>query len=159
MTTYRLTYGVSDGPAITQTLMDVELEREDGWLVIFRGTRAFLRLPEELIQAGKRYRSQPRLAPPDGAHEQPVDALRNDRAWPSASPRRSDQGPGEPSVRPRRVAQPTAIAGCVEAAAQHHSLRRFRVDGELRELTRASCPAGGVLAIRGCQQQLAADDL
>ena len=51
MTTYRLTYGDDDGTAITQTLRGVELEREDGWLVIFRGTRAFLRLREDHIQA------------------------------------------------------------------------------------------------------------
>ena len=51
MTTYRLTYGDNDGTAITQTLSDVELEREDGWLVIFRGTRPFVRLREEHIQA------------------------------------------------------------------------------------------------------------
>lgn len=51
MTTYRLTYGDNDGSAITQTLRNVELEREDGWLVIFRGTRAFVRLREEHVQA------------------------------------------------------------------------------------------------------------
>ena len=78
MTTYRLTYGASDGPAITQTLMDVELEREDGWLVIFRGTRAFLRLPEELIQAVEE------VSEPAQARELQT-ALMNSRLTPSGT--------------------------------------------------------------------------
>ena len=50
MPTYRMVYG--DGEQVVQeTLADVELEREDGWTVVFRGDEAILRLQDQHIQS------------------------------------------------------------------------------------------------------------
>jgi hypothetical protein len=50
MPTYRVVYG-DDEQVIRETFTDVEVEREDGWVVLFRGTDAILRAREEHIQA------------------------------------------------------------------------------------------------------------
>jgi hypothetical protein len=50
MTNYRIVYG-DDEQVVRETFNDVELEREDGWLVIFRGNDAILRAREEHIQS------------------------------------------------------------------------------------------------------------
>ncbi|MDQ1618650.1 MAG: hypothetical protein QOE19_1219 [Actinomycetota bacterium] len=50
MANYRIVYG--DGEQVVrETFNDVELQREDGWLVIFRGKDAILRAREEHIQS------------------------------------------------------------------------------------------------------------
>jgi hypothetical protein len=50
MPTYRVVYG-DDEQVIRETFADVELEREDGWVVLFRGTEAILRAREEHVQS------------------------------------------------------------------------------------------------------------
>jgi hypothetical protein len=50
MTNYRIVYG-DDEQVVRETFNDVELQREDGWLVIFRGKDAILRAREEHIQS------------------------------------------------------------------------------------------------------------
>ena len=46
MAIYRLKYGEPGENVVTETLKDVEVEREDGWVVIFRGREAILRVLE-----------------------------------------------------------------------------------------------------------------
>jgi hypothetical protein len=46
MPTYRLVYGDDDN-RVTEEFRNVELEREDGWIVFFRGDDAILRVQEE----------------------------------------------------------------------------------------------------------------
>ena len=50
MASYRIVYG-DDEQVVRETFTDVELQREDGWLVIFRGKDAILRAREEHIQS------------------------------------------------------------------------------------------------------------
>ena len=50
MANYRIVYG-DDEQVVRETYHDVEVEREDGWLVIFRGTDAILRAREEHVQS------------------------------------------------------------------------------------------------------------
>ena len=50
MANYRIVYG-DDEQVVRETYNDVELELEDGWLVIFRGKDAILRAREEHIQS------------------------------------------------------------------------------------------------------------
>ena len=50
MANYRIVYG-DDEQVVRETYRDVELQREDGWLVIFRGKDAILRAREEHIQS------------------------------------------------------------------------------------------------------------
>ena len=50
MPNYRIVYG-DDEQVVRETFNDVELQREDGWLVIFRGKVAILRAREEHIQS------------------------------------------------------------------------------------------------------------
>jgi hypothetical protein len=50
MPNYRIVYG-DDGQVVRETLDDVVLEREDGWVVLFRGSDAILRLREEHVQS------------------------------------------------------------------------------------------------------------
>jgi hypothetical protein len=50
MADYRIVYG-NDEQVVRETFNDVELEREDGWLVIFRGKEAILRAREEHVQS------------------------------------------------------------------------------------------------------------
>jgi hypothetical protein len=50
MTNYRIVYG-DDEQVVRETFNDVELQREDGWLVIFRGNDAVLRAREEHVQS------------------------------------------------------------------------------------------------------------
>jgi len=51
MSTYRMTYGDADGKQVNETFEGVEVEREDGWVVLFRGTEAILRLQEQHIRS------------------------------------------------------------------------------------------------------------
>ena len=50
MPTYRMVYG-SDEQVVRETFENVEVEREDGWVVLFRGKDAILRVREEHVQS------------------------------------------------------------------------------------------------------------
>jgi len=51
MTTYRMVYG-DDEQVVRETFENIDdLQREDGWVVLFRGKEAILRLREEHIQS------------------------------------------------------------------------------------------------------------
>ena len=50
MATYRMVYG-DDEQVVRETFEDVsEVEREDGWVVLFRGKEAILRVQEDHVQ-------------------------------------------------------------------------------------------------------------
>ena len=51
MPTFRLVYG-DDEQVVEETYEDIDsVEREDGWLVLFRGTDAILRVQEQHVQS------------------------------------------------------------------------------------------------------------
>jgi hypothetical protein len=51
MATYRIVYG-DDEQVVRETFENVDdLQREDGWVVLFRGNDAFLRVQETHIQS------------------------------------------------------------------------------------------------------------
>ena len=50
MPTYRMVYG-DDVQVVRETYTDVQVEREDGWVVLFRGGDAILRVREEHVQS------------------------------------------------------------------------------------------------------------
>jgi hypothetical protein len=50
MPTYRMVYG-DDDKVVTETYDDVEVQREDGWVVLFRGTDAILRVQEDHVKS------------------------------------------------------------------------------------------------------------
>lgn len=50
MASYRIVYG-DDEQVVRETFNDVELQSEDGWLVIFRDNDAILRVREEHVQS------------------------------------------------------------------------------------------------------------
>ena len=50
MPTYRIVYG-DDENVVTETYEDVVVEREDGWVVLFRGSDAILRMQEEHVRS------------------------------------------------------------------------------------------------------------
>jgi hypothetical protein len=50
MPNYHIVYG-DDEQVVRETFNDVELQREDGWVVIFRGKEAILRAREEHVQS------------------------------------------------------------------------------------------------------------
>ena len=50
MPTYRMVYG-DDVQVTRETFHDVTLEREDGWVVLFRGPDAILRVRENHVQS------------------------------------------------------------------------------------------------------------
>jgi hypothetical protein len=50
MATYRMVYGDDDN-LVRETYDDIdEVEREDGWVVLFRGNEAILRVQEAHVQ-------------------------------------------------------------------------------------------------------------
>jgi hypothetical protein len=53
MATYRMVYGDAD-EVVRETFDDVEIEREDGWTVLFRDRDAILRVRDEHIQSLER---------------------------------------------------------------------------------------------------------
>ena len=53
MATYRMVYGDTE-QVLQETFHDVEVEREDGWTVLFRGDHAILRLRDQHVQALER---------------------------------------------------------------------------------------------------------
>jgi hypothetical protein len=50
MATYRMVYG-DDDQIVTETYDNVEIEREDGWVVLFRDNDAILRVREEHVRS------------------------------------------------------------------------------------------------------------
>ena len=51
MVTYQMVYG-DDEQVVRETYRDIDgLEREDGWLVLFRGGDAILRVQEQHVQS------------------------------------------------------------------------------------------------------------
>ncbi len=58
MATYRMVYGDSE-QVVQETFADVQVEREDGWTVLFRGGNAILRVRDEHVQSIERVESTP----------------------------------------------------------------------------------------------------
>jgi hypothetical protein len=50
MASYRMVYG-DDEQVVRETFNNVEVQREDGWLVLFRDNDAILRVREEHVQS------------------------------------------------------------------------------------------------------------
>jgi hypothetical protein len=50
MPTYRMVYGDAE-QVVSETFADVEVVREDGWTVLFRGPDAILRVKDEHVQS------------------------------------------------------------------------------------------------------------
>ena len=50
MATHRIVYG-DDEQVVRETFNSVELQREDGWLVVFRDNDAILRVRKEHVQS------------------------------------------------------------------------------------------------------------
>jgi hypothetical protein len=50
MATYRMVYGDSE-QVVNETYENVELTKEDGWIVLFRDGDAILRVQEEHVQS------------------------------------------------------------------------------------------------------------
>jgi hypothetical protein len=50
MPTYELVYGDKE-QVVRETFKDVDVQREDGWVVLFRGKEAILRVQEEHVQS------------------------------------------------------------------------------------------------------------
>ena len=51
MATYRMVYG-DDEQVVRETLENIDdVQREDGWMVLFRGKEAILRVREEHVQS------------------------------------------------------------------------------------------------------------
>ncbi len=53
MARYRMVYG-DDEQVVQETFDDVQVEREDGWTVLFRGNHAILRVQDEHVQTLER---------------------------------------------------------------------------------------------------------
>jgi hypothetical protein len=52
-------YGDVAGEQVDETFTGVEVEREDGWVVLFRGAEAILRLQEDHVQSLEKIASRP----------------------------------------------------------------------------------------------------
>jgi len=50
MPTYRMVYGDQE-QVVRETFENVEVSREDGWVVLFRGSDAILRVHEDNVQS------------------------------------------------------------------------------------------------------------
>jgi hypothetical protein len=50
MARYRMVYG-DDEQVVRETFDDVDVVREDGWTILFRGDEAILRVRDEHVQA------------------------------------------------------------------------------------------------------------
>jgi hypothetical protein len=50
MPTYQMVYG-DDEQVVRETYEGVDIQREDGWVVLFRGLDAILRVREEHVQS------------------------------------------------------------------------------------------------------------
>ena len=58
MATYRMVYG-DDEQVVRETFEDVDVEREDGWTVLFRGGDAILRVQDAHVQVLERVDRRP----------------------------------------------------------------------------------------------------
>ena len=58
MATYRMVYG-DDEQVVRETFEDVDVEREDGWTVLFRGGDAILRVQDAHVQELERVDLRP----------------------------------------------------------------------------------------------------
>ena len=58
MATYRMVYG-DDEQVVRETFADVDVEREDGWTVLFRGDDAILRVQDAHVQSLERVDLRP----------------------------------------------------------------------------------------------------
>jgi hypothetical protein len=50
MPTYQMVYGDTE-QVVRETFSDVEVQREDGWVVLFRGPDAILRVQEDHVHS------------------------------------------------------------------------------------------------------------
>jgi hypothetical protein len=50
MPTYQMVYGDNE-QVVRETFKDIDVVREDGWVVLFRGPEAILRVREEHVQS------------------------------------------------------------------------------------------------------------
>jgi hypothetical protein len=50
MPTYLIVYGDAE-QVVRETVKDVEVQREDGWVVLFRGSDAILRVHEDHVRS------------------------------------------------------------------------------------------------------------
>ena len=51
MTSYKMVYGDEDD-MVTETYVNIDsVQREDGWLVLFRGTEAIVRVQESHVKS------------------------------------------------------------------------------------------------------------
>ena len=64
MPTYRMVYG-DETQVVRETLKDVQVEREDGWTVFFRGDDAILRVRDEHEQSLEVVGESDELSPED----------------------------------------------------------------------------------------------
>ena len=53
MANYEMVYG-DDEQVVRETFEDVRVEREDGWVVVFRGKEAILRVSEDHVRSLER---------------------------------------------------------------------------------------------------------
>ncbi len=58
MPRYQMVYGDSE-QVVRETFDDVQIEREDGWTVLFRGTHAILRVRDEHVQSLEQVEPEP----------------------------------------------------------------------------------------------------
>jgi len=71
MPAYRMVYG-DDEQVVRETFQDVQVDREDGWTVLFRGKNAILRVRDEHVQSLEllpetaRSEADPRRSGPSG---------------------------------------------------------------------------------------------
>jgi hypothetical protein len=55
MATYRMVYGDDESGVVQETFEDInDVQREDGWVVLFRGNDAILRVQEEHVKSLER---------------------------------------------------------------------------------------------------------
>lgn len=55
MATYRMVYGDGETGVVQETFEHIDdVQREDGWVVLFRGNDAILRVQEEHVQSLER---------------------------------------------------------------------------------------------------------
>jgi hypothetical protein len=62
MATYRMVYG-DEEQVVRETFADVEVQREDGWTVLFRGGDAILRVQDVHVQSLERLPTPPGQGP------------------------------------------------------------------------------------------------
>jgi hypothetical protein len=65
MARYRMVYG-DDEQVVRETFDDVDLVREDGWTILFRGDDAILRVRDEHVQNVERLDVRPGTGEVDG---------------------------------------------------------------------------------------------